>query len=70
MLKFNPKLIDPLKKYASFATIIALNTFFVFPFIKKQYGKIFTNSAEITHIVTIHIKIIILILKVFFRYFC
>jgi len=45
------KAIDPIKKYAAFATIVVLNSYIVFPFMKKQYTKIFTNKVEVTHIV-------------------
>lgn len=43
--------IEPFKKYIIFGGIAITNGVIIFPFMRKQYIKRFTNQAEVTHIV-------------------
>ena len=51
------KAIEPIKKYIALTSIVIINTFWVFPYMKKKYVNFFTNKAEVTHIVFLDISV-------------
>ena len=44
------------QKYLLMFGLIVVNGIFIYPQMKKYYIKIFSNSADITHVVNINLK--------------
>lgn len=51
MIKGNPKMNEESIKFLGLAGLIIINGVFVFPFMRAMYNNIFSNNAEITHLV-------------------
>ena len=52
MIKGNPKMNEEGIKFIGLAGLVIINGVFVFPFMRTIYNSIFTNNAEITHLVS------------------